>query len=63
MNGSLTSLNIVGDTFGGPASRIGPEGAKTIGEALKVNGSLKEVRSASAHTRPSDLTARCVTHS
>ena len=56
VNGSLTSLNV-------SHNMIGAEGAEAIAEALKCNGSLKEVRSASAHMRPSDLTSRCVTHS
>ena len=56
MNGSLTSLDV-------SWNEIGAQGAEAIAEALKVNGSLKEVRSASAQTQPSDLTALCVTHS
>ena len=42
---------------------LGVDGAKAIAEYLQLSGSLKQVRSASAHTRPSALTGRCVTHS
>ena len=45
------------------SNRLYDQGAKAMGEALMINGSLKTVRVASAHGRPSDLTARCVTHS
>ena len=42
---------------------IDADGAKVVAEYVQCSGSLKEVRSASAHTRPSDLTACCVAHS
>ena len=42
---------------------IDPTIAKSLAAYVAVSGSLKEVRSASAQTRPSDLTARCVKRS
>ena len=52
----MTSVGLAGCS-------LGADGAKVVAEYVQFSGSLKEVRSASAHTRPSDLTARCVTHS
>ena len=42
---------------------LGPAEAIVLAKLVSVSGSLKEVRSASAHTRPSQLTACCVTNS
>ena len=42
---------------------LGPTEAILLARLISVSGSLKEVCSASTHTRPSDLTCpRCVTH-
>ena len=53
---SLTTLNLA-------YTQLGAGGAVLLAEGLKLNGSLKEVRSPSAHTLPSGLTGRCVAHS
>ena len=53
---TLTQLSL-------PVKNLGPTEAIVLAKLVSVSGSLKFVRSASAHTRPFDLTARCVTHS
>ena len=44
MNGSLTSLDV-------KDNRIGAEGAKALGEALKVNQTLQSVKYAASHPK------------
>ena len=67
LSSSLTSLDLSSNRLCGVnvfgEGTYTAEAINAIGEALKINGSLKEVRSASAHTRPSDLTACCVSRS
>ena len=55
------SLDLLSSWQSGGLNRLD---AIVIAKCIELNGSLKVVRSAaSAHKRPSDLTACCVTHS